>query len=237
MPNPATTLARPAQFDRATQHRRSMLAKINIGRQQLNMDEDDYRQMLLDQTGELSLKKCSDQQLDKVLARMKALGFQPMPKGGKRAATHPMARKARALWISLYQLGVVRNPSEYALEAFAKRQLGCEKLVWAQQSFAYRLIEALKDMAERNGWHQADPISGVRPEPLQLQRTLCEAILAKLKKADAAPQDWTIDIAAMRMCGIDTGASTHGYNSEDYSRLAVALGRKLRALAPGEPEA
>ncbi|MFX8708345.1 regulatory protein GemA, partial [Acinetobacter baumannii] len=67
---------------------------------------------------------------------------------------HPMARKARALWISLHKLGVVHNPSEQALEAFAKRQLGCEKLVWARQSDAYRLIEALKSMAERAGWRQ-----------------------------------------------------------------------------------
>ncbi len=61
------------------------------------------------------------------------------------------------MWISLHQLGVVRDPSEAALERFGARQLGVERLAWAGGSEGYRLIEALKAMAQRAGWDQATP--------------------------------------------------------------------------------
>ncbi len=234
---PAPELARPAQFDRSSQHRRAMIAKVNVARHQLSMVEDDYRQLLFDTTGQTSLKTCSDAQLERMIGALKDKGFRPLPKaGGKPAAQHPMARKARALWISLHHLGAVRNPSEEALEAFAKRQLGCEKLVWARQSDAYRLIEALKAMAKRAGWLQNDPATG-KPLPVQrLQLHLCEVILGKLKLAEAIPTAWTIDLAAWRLCGIETRRD-RPFEVEDYARLAKALGDELRRLAPQDAEA
>ncbi|MGE0773543.1 MAG: regulatory protein GemA [Sphingomonadaceae bacterium] len=228
-----TAAARPAQFDRAAQHRRSMLAKINIARHQLAMAEDDYRQILFEATGRASLRECSERQLDQVLARMKALGFQPLPRaGGKSAAQHPMAKKARALWISLHQLGVVNNPSEKALEAFAHRQLGCERLVWARQSDAFRLIEALKAMAARGGWPQSCLVTQKPLSPIALQQGLCNAILRKLKEADAIPADWELHDAAWRLCGIEN-LKDGAWTAEDYQRLASALGAKLREAAGG----
>ncbi|WP_191229200.1 gp16 family protein [Aurantiacibacter xanthus] len=224
--------ARKATFDRSTQHRRAMLGKINIARHQLKMDEDDYRQVLFDVAGARSLKEMDEKALDAVLARMKALGFQPLPKAGQKGAQHPVAKKARALWISLYHLGEVHNPSELALEAFAKRQLGCERLVWARQSDGFRLIEALKAMAERAGWRQNCPVSGKKLAPSTLQQHLCELIVAKLKSAGAIPQDWSLDTAAYRLCGIETRETERGYSAEDYHRLASALGAKLREVAP-----
>lgn len=136
-----------------------------------------------------------------------------------------MARKARALWISLYQLGEVHNASDQALEAFAKRQLGCEKLAWARQSDAYKLIEALKSWAERAGWKQHNIVTQKMLTPLQLQSGLCEAILGRLKKAGVVPQDWTIHIAQVRLCGIE---QNERWTAEDYARLAAELGERLR---------
>lgn len=232
------TAARPAQFDKTSQHRRSMIAKVNVARHQLAMAEDDYRQLLMDTTGQASLKDCSDRQLEQMIDALKGKGFRPISKAGaKPAAQHPMARKARALWISLHHLGVVRNPTEEALEAFAKRQLGCEKLVWARQGDAYRLIEALKAMAKRAGWHQTDPQTGRALEVRTLQSHLCQVILAKLKAANAVPQDWDLDVAAWRLCGVDTADTETGFSAEHYARLAKALGDQLRRLAPQEPEA
>ena len=225
--------ARKAQFDRATQHRRAMLAKINLGRKQIGMLEDDYRQLLLDTTGEISLKACSDAQLDAMLDALKSKGFRPLPRsGGKHTAQHPMARKARALWISLYQLGVVHNPSEHALEAFAKRQLGCEKLVWARQSDAYRLIEALKDMGERKGWRQRDPRTGKQYGPDALKGSLCHAILRRLKAYGVAMMDWGLHDAAWKLCGIENGKEDR-WTASDYEQLAAALGEKLREAGGG----
>ena len=85
--------ARPATFDRSNQARRSMLGKIHIAKKQLAMDEDDYRQLLFDVSGRSSAADCTEAQLTRVIDRMKRLGFKPLPKAGKKAATHPMARK------------------------------------------------------------------------------------------------------------------------------------------------
>jgi len=224
--------ARPAQFDRLTQHRRAMIAKVNIARHQLAMDEDDYRQLLLDTTGRLSLKECDDRQLEAMIARLKSKGFQPLPrKGAAPAAQHPMARKARALWISLFHLGVVHNQAEEALEAFARRQLGCDRLVWARQSDAFRLVEALKAMAERAGWRQRG-IDGKKLSPLVLKSHLCEVILARLKELGVAADGWSLETAAFRLCGIEIGQADRLFAAEELDRLAAALGARLREAVP-----
>lgn len=228
----ARDTARPAKFAQSSQHRRSMLAKIHVAKKQLALAEDDYRQILLDEAGVGSAADASEAGLKAVLRRFEGLGFKPLPKKGTPgAAQHPVARKARALWISLYHLGVIENRSEKALEAFAKRQLGCERLVWADQSQGHRLIEALKAMATRGGWelhdHAGRPL-GVR----ELQRSLCEAIVAKLKELGEIPADWSLDLAAWRLCGIETGAEGPT-GAEGYTALATVLGAKLRQLGGG----
>ncbi len=232
----AAVRAVPAQFP-TNPHRRAMLAKIHVARKQLRLDEDDYRQILLEESGHTSAGDCTEAELEKVLTRFQALGFKPLPKAGatgvaNRPAQHKVARKARAMWISLYHLGAVRSPDEKALESFAKRQLGCERLVWANQSEGFRLIEALKAMAERHGWSQVDA-NGNPWTVINLKLRLCEAIVAKLKTAGEIPEDWTLDIAAFRLCGIEPGAGGP-ITAEGYDNIAHALGRKLRAAGGGE---
>lgn len=224
----------PAKFDQSARHRRSMLAKIHVAKKQLQLDDDDYRQILMTETGRASAGDCTDAELERVIGKLRALGFKPLPKpgGNARPAQHPVARKARALWISLYHLGAVRSPSEQALEAFAKRQLKCEKLVWAKQSDGYKLIEALKAMAQKHGWPQTDDKGNVL-SVRALHEGLCRAILWKLKGIGEVPADWTIDIAAFRLCGIETGASGP-MDAEAYQALAKALGEKLRAAGGAE---
>lgn len=224
--------AKPAAFDRFHQQRRTMIAKIHVARKELMIDEDDYRQIIFDEANsKASLTQCTVGELEMILTRLKALGFKPKPTGGRGVATHPMARKARALWISLYHLGAVHNPAEQALEAFACKQLGCEKLIWARQSDAYRLIEALKAMAIRNGWRQTNS-AGQKLSPVTLQSHLCDVILAKLKAAGVVPDEWGLHHAMWRLCGIEN-AREKGWTAEDYARLAAALGQKLREAGAG----
>lgn len=146
-------------------HRRAILAKVHIARKELGLDDDTYRAILERLTGCRSAAGCSELQLAGVLAEFKAKGWVPTNTGSTpaqpvvnnrkpRPADHPSARKARALWISLRQLGVVRNGSDQALEAFATRQLKVERLQWADQAQCYKLIEALKGIAKREGWDQ-----------------------------------------------------------------------------------
>ncbi len=219
---------KPAQFDRASQLKRSMIGKIKVAVKQLNMCDDDYRQMLLNETGKTSSTELSVAGLEKVLARLTQLGFKAVPKkGGTPQAQHPVAKKARALWISLYHLGAVHNPSEMALEAFAKRQLGCDKLVWARQSDGFKLIEALKNMAARNGWPQHNPQTQKPLSVMQLQQTLCEAVLIRMRRCGLVPQHWQLHHAIFQLCGIEN-AREHAWTVEDYTHAATALGAKLR---------
>lgn len=145
--------------------RRAAVVKVQIARRDLGLDDDTYRSILERLTGRTSSSSCSDAELGRVLDEFKAKGWKPkVLAGGKpakaprsvaaRPADHPSARKARSLWISLWNLGEVRDSSEPALEAFARRQLGVERLQWADQGLTYKLIEALKGMAERAGWSQ-----------------------------------------------------------------------------------
>jgi phage gp16-like protein len=224
------TTAAPARFP-ANPRRRAMLAKVHVAKKQLQLAEDDYRQILLDETGRTSAGDCTEAELERALVRFTALGFKPLVKAGaapaQRAAQHPVARKARALWISLYHLGAVDSPNEKALEAFAKRQLKCERLVWADQRQGYKLIEALKAMAKRNGWDQVDA-NGNAWTVLKLKERLCEAIVAKLIAAGEIPDSWTLNDAAFRLCGIECGKGGP-VTAEGYDAIANALGKKLRA--------
>lgn len=148
----------------ADPRRKAQLAKIHMAKKELAIEDGAYRAMLTRLTGHESSAKASAAQLDAVIAELQVKGWKPKPgtaQRGVKRADHPSAKKARALWISLHELGAVRNGSEQALEAFAARQLGVTRLQWADQGLVYKLIEALKRMAERAGWSQ--DLAGVAP--------------------------------------------------------------------------
>lgn len=135
--------------------RRAKLAKVHIARKSLGLGEDDYRAMLERVTGRRSAKDCDDRQLGDVLGEFARLGGKPVGATIRRApAGGAVARKARAMWISLYQLAAIEDGSESALEAFARRQLGVDRLQWADERQGFKLIEALKSIADRHGWDQ-----------------------------------------------------------------------------------
>jgi phage gp16-like protein len=162
---------------------RPALAKLAIARKELGIEECDYRDILERLTGHRSARDCSDGQIGAVLDELKAKGWKPRasllsttPK--PRRSDYPAARKARALWISLHRLGVVRDGSEAALESFGRRQLGVERMQWADQARVYKLIEALKGMAERAGWDQSGPLDEIKA---QLER-----LIAARRQGEAA---------------------------------------------------
>ena len=229
-------LTRP-QFDRSSQHRRAMIAKVHVAKKEMGLVDDDYRQMLLDVTGRASSAHCTDAELAKLIDHLKSKGFQPKPAAPRRKAApapadHPSARKARALWISLHQLGAIANPSEKALEAFAKRQLGVQRLQWGDQGQSYKLIEALKAIGTRNGWDQDIGSARADTAVKMLKLRLCEAILAKLKAAGKAGAEWTLEEAAVRLLGEDREGEAIGspafWGVERIERLAQGLSSVLK---------
>lgn len=206
--------------------RRAAVAKVQIARKELGLDEDTYRAMLERITGRTSAADCDDRQLGDVLDEMKAKGWKPkVVQGGRTArrtsaaADHPSAKKARALWLSLWHLGEVRDPAESALEAFARRQLGVDRLQWADQTQCYKLIEALKAMAERAGWSQdtsGHPRGTDLVKVLKIGLLRCQARrLAIVLAADQTPGGlWACDHTALdqaiRSMGADIRDVEHG---------------------------
>lgn len=258
-------LAVPARFA-PNPHRRALLAKVHLGKKELGLHDDDYRAILARVAGRTSAADCTEPELVRVVEEMKAKGFAGKPKprpagavrpGSGQAATkpadHPAARKARALWISLHQLGAIDNPSEQALEAFARRQLGVERLQWADQARVYKLVEALKAIGTRDGWEP--DLRGLGPSAVVkvLKLSLCRAILAKLQEKGLAAPDWTLGEAAFRLLGMGEGwpgedcpqqpsampgawrpdhfGGPDFWSIGDIEVLAQGLGRKLRGEA------
>lgn len=227
---PSAMKAVPARFA-PNPHRRAMLAKVHLAKKELGLVDDDYRAVLVDVAGVTSAADCTDGQLADLLERFKARGFQSRKPGesarnrraAPRPADHPTARKARALWISLHQLGAIGNPSERALETFAQRQLGCERLQWADQSLAYKLIEALKAIAERHSWHHGDS-----PSLMVLKLRLANAILQKLMQAGLVPADWDLDRAAWSLLGEKREPRHRPWEMGELDVIARGLGDKLR---------
>ncbi len=227
--------AQKAVYDASQARRRSMIGKVKLAQKALGLDEDTYRAMLDRETGNRSAADCTEAQLVKMLEALKRAGFKPVPRMPGRSAAAvdtPTARKARALWISLHQLGVVHNPSEIALESFVKKQMKVEAWAWADEGKAYKLIEALKSMAERNGWSQS--VEGIAPSQIvkTLKLRLCEALLVKLKACGNVPAEWRLKEAAFRLCGIEDqrGVGPMLWSAEALDVLAKGLARELAAF-------
>jgi phage gp16-like protein len=228
------TEARRATFDCGDQDRRVMIAKVHVAKKELGLLDDDYRAMLIRVTGKPSSAQCSPAELRALLDEMKAKGFKAKPATGRRggaaaAADHPVARKARALWVSLHHLGAIANPSEQALEAFARRQLKVAKLQWADQAQGYKLIEALKAIGERNGWSfKSTWNDGRQPSVKVLKVRLVERLQQLLTDAGIAPVSWTLRQLAWHLAGMEREGPVPFWSESDLDLLARALGDKLR---------
>lgn len=137
-----------------------LLKIVQVGRRELGLDEEDYRALLESVTGARSAKGLSVAQLDAVITAMKGLGFKV--KGGAQVngrrsppssakVQAPEVRKIRAIWITLFQDGFVRDGSDDALCSYIKRMTananggaGIARPEWITSEQAGRVLEALK---------------------------------------------------------------------------------------------
>lgn len=122
---------------------------IHIAKQQLNMDDAAYRDILFALTRKRSSTELDFAERKKVLDHMEACGFKRTKPQPRKLADDPQSKKIRALWLDLHQAGKVRNPSEAALAAFVKRQTGRDALQWLNSREASAVIEELKKWLAR----------------------------------------------------------------------------------------
>jgi phage gp16-like protein len=137
------------------------IAAIHVGLKQLGIGEDDKRDLYRRITGKDSLKAMVPSEQNAVLAELRRLGFKPdlKRKNGSRKLSGRFAAKLQALWIASWNLGLVENRDDKALEAFVTRQTGIASerfLRFADD--AAKVIEALKAWMTREArvdWNRA----------------------------------------------------------------------------------
>lgn len=125
-------------------YRREELAKIHIGKKDLNLSEDIYRDIIRAAGGVESSADLDWRGRQAVLERFKELGWPSRPK-----ADDPQSKKIRALWLELHAVGKVRDASEKALASYVRRMTGVAALQWLNTRQASTVIEALKQWLER----------------------------------------------------------------------------------------
>ena len=126
------------------------MAVINIARQQLGMDEADYRALLLRVGKSDSLRTMTEGQRIAVVTEMKRLGFKVKASWKKLPlASKPYIRLVHALWKSCHRKGVIEDGSRQALRTFVKKRSGVDDPDFLTFDQANPIIDALKAMEAR----------------------------------------------------------------------------------------
>lgn len=196
-------------------------------------DDSTWRAFLLRVTGAESLRAMDGRQLGRVLDELHRAGAPRRAGAGAAKPAlddRPQMRKARALWIELAKAGAVRDRSEAALHAFAKRVTGKDQVAWCTPADLNRLIEALKDWRDRTDAN--DPVVKIAArleihECETRDQALVRALWAALADAGAmrAGQHARLDTWLARNHGVSNVASLDDAAAEAAVRT---LGNWLR---------
>ncbi|MQT14407.1 regulatory protein GemA [Segnochrobactrum spirostomi] len=132
------------------------IAAIHTIAKRIGMTDDDRRTVMRGLTGCETSRDLTAFQASKFIDELNRLGapatkVDARPDGALRLSG-PYAPVCRALWLSGYNLGLVRDRTDRALVTFAKRQTGIDHLDWVRRpADGKRVIEALKAWLERAG--------------------------------------------------------------------------------------
>lgn len=128
---------------------------IHAGCRQLGIDEDGRRAIYLRVVGKDSQSTMTEEEKERVVAELRSLGFERRDArrpDGRLKLSGKYAPKLQALWIAGWNLDVVRNRDDAALEAFVRGRTGLEAVRFCHDSNdARKAIEALKAMLARAG--------------------------------------------------------------------------------------
>lgn len=129
--------------------KKKLIQLIHIGKSELHLDDDTYRDILTYTTGKNSTKEMSVAELNIVLTELKRKGFKTTTSTKPKTTTNsPQDRLIRHLWLTLNGLGVVNDGSETAMNNYATNQMGANlsNLDTREKS---QLIESLKQWLAR----------------------------------------------------------------------------------------
>ena len=135
---------------------KGQISVIKMAQGKLGITDDDYRTMLQERFKAKSCKELTFNQAGALIEELQSKGFvlvgarRAVPlQESSRTGNEPQDLKIRAMWLSLYDCGIVRDPSERAMLAFVKRQTGLDALPWCSVAEKSNVIEALKKMGDK----------------------------------------------------------------------------------------
>ena len=136
--------------------RKSLLAQVHIARKELDLEEDDYRDIIEARFGKRSAGKISVPQLRELVGIFMDKGWKPKGSGRSRGrAKSPAVRKIYVLWRLLREAGVVsaQRPDGFAqrMTRNPRRPEGVPRVEWLADADAWAVLEALKAMCRRHG--------------------------------------------------------------------------------------
>jgi len=192
---------------------RRTLAAIHVAKKQLDLDDDDYRAMLKREAGVASARDLDEAGARRVMLWFDNHGFTRTDKAkGTAGDRRPIVQKARALWISLWQLDEVADRRDKALDAFTRRTTGKDTLRFCTNGEAGKVVEALKAWCQRVG-AEGNGVRAVIAE--QLRR-----LLACRDQGCGSVDGY---ISTLSNCGRETEA-----RQRDVANLAGSALRRLK---------
>lgn len=132
--------------------RRRQLAAIHTLKARLGLDDDTYRALLADETGETSAARLSEPARLRVVARLRRLEEEVLGRSGGLVFLPddpPRLRKVKSLWIELARAGRIERASQAALDAWVKTRFDVDRAAWLRPRDLSAAIEQLKSWLQR----------------------------------------------------------------------------------------
>jgi len=198
---------------------------IHVLKGQAGLDDGDYRALLL-RRGVRSSKDLSD---EAAIALIDDLRRLPGTRAPASRATGRFAPSLQALWITAFNLGLVRSRDDRAMMRFVERQTGLVHTRFLVDADAGKAIEGLKAWIARDGG-VAWPKGGL---DVERKEAVVKAIARRLgEHGGLAPPHAGGDVwpVAVQRYAWSLGLPQDMmlYSGREWDRLANALGAELR---------
>ena len=118
------------------------MAKVHIGKKELGLDDDTYRDVLWRVTGKRSCKGMIIKELEAVIKDMESRGFTPKaaPKHGKKP---DVIKRRKALMGKIAAMLAAMGLSWNYAHGVAKNMFEIERLEWLSDNQLYKVTQAL----------------------------------------------------------------------------------------------
>ncbi|UGA45987.1 regulatory protein GemA [Bradyrhizobium quebecense] len=213
----------------------SMIAAIHALKRNAGLGDDDtYRDFLRREAGVVSAKDLSVRDAQRVIEKLRDLAGTGTALGQVAGLDGPIGAKLRALWISGYNLGIVRDRSDKAMLSYLQRQTGVSHVRFLNDPRAgSSAIEGLKSWLARDGGVEWPDGSVGRDDVIARKRAVLDAQWRRLIEiGDVKPIGGAVNPMEdlLHYAGRVTRQNQWStFESHHYDDVQQGLGRKLRA--------